>query len=68
MLKEPASLSVQKQRLMERWVRWLFDSLIVPMLRERFYITEAQGMRYKVFYFRFARIPSLIITAGLRDP
>lgn len=34
------------------FIYYIFDSLLIPLLRNNFYITESNTDRYQVFYFR----------------
>ena len=36
----------------ERWVAWLVDEYVIPLLRGTFYATEAHATRLRVQYFR----------------
>lgn len=48
--------------LLQDWLYWLFTQIIVPLLRNHFYITEAENHRQNVLYFRkpiWARIHML---------
>ena len=38
--------------MLERWVHWLYKGLICPVLKTAFYITDAEGFRNRVFYYR----------------
>ena len=38
--------------LFTEFIYWLFDSLLIHLLRSNFYITETAVHRNKVFYFR----------------
>lgn len=50
-----------QQRRLELWLDWLFSSLIVPLIRAHFYVTENENHRQNVFYYRkpvWARVRS----------
>jgi telomerase reverse transcriptase len=42
----------QRRELLGRWVHWLFDGLVVPLLRAFFYATESSTHKNRVFYYR----------------
>ena len=31
---------------------WIFDSILIPLIRSHFYVTESQTHRNRLFYFR----------------
>ncbi|KAG6546743.1 hypothetical protein Mapa_011932 [Marchantia paleacea] len=43
---------VLQQKKMELWLSWLFTSLVVPLIRSHFYVTEIENHRQNVFYYR----------------
>ncbi|GBG64659.1 hypothetical protein CBR_g45714 [Chara braunii] len=47
-----ASFSVKRQRLMEDWIYFLFASVVIPLIRAHFYVTESEGATHRVCYFR----------------
>ncbi|OHE97841.1 telomerase reverse transcriptase [Colletotrichum orchidophilum] len=51
---QKASLTDTKKRLeiMNEFLYYLFDSLLIPLLRSNFYITESSSHRYRLFFFR----------------
>jgi len=40
-----------KNFIMKNIIHWLFDFLIVQLIRSHFYVTEKQGDHYKIFYY-----------------
>lgn len=40
-----------KENLSEKWIYWLFTSLIVPLLHANFYITESEHGKLEVFFY-----------------
>ncbi|CAN1344024.1 Telomerase reverse transcriptase [Linum perenne] len=40
-----------KHILLEKWMFWFFSNLVVPLLREHFYITEIEHGKLDVFYY-----------------
>lgn len=44
---------LQKRReLFHEFLYYLFDSILLPLIRENFYVTESQVHRQRLFYFR----------------
>eukprot|EP01018_Ginkgo_biloba_P000041 Gb_40457 [translate_table: standard] len=41
-----------QQKMLANWTFWLFSSLIVPLIRAHFYVTESENGRQNVFYYR----------------
>ncbi|CAM6106019.1 unnamed protein product [Calypogeia fissa] len=55
-----------QQRRLELWLHWLFTTLVVPLIRAHFYVTENENHRQDVFYYRkpvWARIRA----SGMRE-
>eukprot|EP00850_Spirogloea_muscicola_P002133 SM000008S22222 [mRNA] locus=s8:563663:569830:+ [translate_table: standard] len=50
--KVPAGVSIQRQRLLQDWVFWVFNLLVIPLIRSHFYVTESETHRQLVFYYR----------------
>lgn len=42
----------KRTELMDEFVYWLVDDLVLPLLRTTFYVTEAAAFRQRVLYFR----------------
>lgn len=42
----------KRNELFAEFVYFVFDSLLIPLLRNNFYVTESNLDRYEVFYFR----------------
>lgn len=40
------------QRRLCEWMWWLFDQLIIPLLRTTFYVTDTAAFRQRVLFFR----------------
>lgn len=51
---DKASLSDIRKRteILHELVYYIFDSLLIPLIRSNFYVTESQVHRNKLFYFR----------------
>ncbi|KAI8219574.1 Telomerase reverse transcriptase [Colletotrichum sp. SAR 10_77] len=49
-----ASQSDMKKRLeiLHEFLYYVFDSILIPLLRSNFYITESSSHRYRLFFFR----------------
>ncbi|WIA23695.1 hypothetical protein OEZ85_000387 [Tetradesmus obliquus] len=47
-----AGLHVAKQAWLRCWCWWLLGRLVLPLLRNSFYITESEPYRQEVFYYR----------------
>ena len=57
------SRAASQQRLLARWIMWLFAKLVVPLLRANFYVTESEAYRYQIFYYRSgptAKTPAIV--------
>lgn len=39
-------------RLLHEFIFFVFDSILIPLVRANFYVTESQTHRYRLFYFR----------------
>ncbi len=52
------------QRMVGQWMRWLVGELVVPLVRNHFYVTESAVHRNKVFYYR-KPLWKQIVTADL---
>ena len=46
------SLHQARQRSLAAWLAWLFGSLVVPLIRAHFYVTETEALRQHVLYYR----------------
>ncbi|KAK9075009.1 hypothetical protein SSX86_003328 [Deinandra increscens subsp. villosa] len=40
-----------KRNFLQRWIYWIFSSVIVPLLQANFYITESEHGKSQVFYY-----------------
>jgi telomerase reverse transcriptase len=47
-----AAMPWQSPSLTTRWISWVFNELLLPLLRAHFYITEAEGRSQRVLYYR----------------
>ena len=47
-----AAESLKRRELYAEFIYWLFDSLVIPLLRTTFYATESAAFRNRVLYFR----------------
>lgn len=43
---------MKRTELMEEFIYWLLDSLIIHLIRTNFYVTETSVHKNRVFYFR----------------
>ncbi|KAJ3493310.1 hypothetical protein NLG97_g4814 [Lecanicillium saksenae] len=51
--QKPSQQETKKQlELFHEFLYYVFDSLLIPLARNTFYITESNNHRYQVFYFR----------------
>jgi telomerase reverse transcriptase len=50
--KPSQSEARKKTEIFLEFLYYLFDSLLIPLIRSNFYVTESNVHRYKVFYFR----------------
>jgi telomerase reverse transcriptase len=42
----------KRTELLHEFLFWVFDSLLIPLIRSQFYVTESQTHRNRLFYFR----------------
>lgn len=42
----------KRHEIFHEFLYYVFDSLLIPLVRSNFYVTESNTHRYKVFYFR----------------
>lgn len=42
----------KRRELLSEFVYYVFDSLLIPLIRSNFYVTESSTHRYKLFFFR----------------
>jgi hypothetical protein len=49
----PRSLAAARQRWLAAWVGWLVEGVVLPLLRNSFYVTESEPYRQQVFYYRW---------------
>lgn len=52
LLANAAPSTTMKNLFMERWIFWLFSSLVVPIIQANFYVSESENGRQDVFYYR----------------
>ncbi|OZJ05810.1 hypothetical protein BZG36_00879 [Bifiguratus adelaidae] len=50
-LPSPCELAKRKE-LIEEFVFWVFDSLVIPLIRTCFYVTDSGPHRNRIFYYR----------------
>ncbi|KAF7562172.1 hypothetical protein G7046_g1967 [Stylonectria norvegica] len=51
--QKPSQTDTTKRReIFYEFLYYLFDSLLIPLIRSNFYVTESNAHRYQVFYFR----------------
>ncbi|WCJ18136.1 telomerase reverse transcriptase [Euphorbia peplus] len=56
-------VSCLKQKLLEKWIFWVFQDLVVPLLQTHFYVTESEHGKEDIFYYRKLFWEELIITS-----
>jgi telomerase reverse transcriptase len=50
---KPSKTDIDKRyEMFHEFVYYAFDSLLIPLLRSNFYVTETNRHRYQIFYFR----------------
>lgn len=42
----------KRKEIFQEFVYWVFDSLLIPLIRSNFYVTESNAHRNRLFYFR----------------
>lgn len=42
----------KRTELLHELIFYIFDSILIPLIRANFYVTESQTHRYRLFYFR----------------
>ncbi|KAJ5442593.1 reverse transcriptase [Penicillium cf. griseofulvum] len=42
----------KRTELLHEFMFWIFDSILIPLIRSHFYVTESQTHRNRLFYFR----------------
>ncbi|KAJ5356035.1 reverse transcriptase [Penicillium concentricum] len=42
----------KRTELLHEFMFWIFDSVLIPLIRSHFYVTESQTHRNRLFYFR----------------
>lgn len=48
----PRNAPAKSRHMVRLWCRWLMNELVIPLLRNHFYVTESATHRNKVFYYR----------------
>lgn len=58
-----------KQTLMERWIFWFFEHIVLPLLQAHFYVTESEHGKQNIYYYRKSVWKNLnnTVTARLKD-
>lgn len=51
-LKTSQSDMKKRLEILNEFLYYIFDSLLIPLLRSNFYITESSSHRYRLFFFR----------------
>ncbi|XP_065869948.1 telomerase reverse transcriptase [Euphorbia lathyris] len=46
------AVSDLKHKLLEKWIFWFFQDLVVPLLQTHFYVTESDHGKQEIFYYR----------------
>ncbi|KAJ4326584.1 Telomerase reverse transcriptase [Fusarium piperis] len=44
--------TAKRHEIFHEFLYFVFDSLLIPLIRNNFYVTESNTHRYQVFYFR----------------
>lgn len=44
-------VNCDKRVVLEQFVQWIYEAIIIPLLRCSFYITETEGSAMEVFYY-----------------
>ncbi len=44
--------AIQRRRMVRAWLHWLVADVMIPLVRNHFYVTESALYRNKLFYFR----------------
>eukprot|EP00051_Salpingoeca_urceolata_P018241 m.254915 g.254915 ORF g.254915 m.254915 type:complete len:1497 (+) comp19152_c2_seq1:1648-6138(+) len=47
-----ASDHATRTALLQQWVKWLFEDVVLPLVRSYFYVTESGPHKKRVFYYR----------------
>ncbi|KAF0638481.1 hypothetical protein FPSE5266_10706 [Fusarium pseudograminearum] len=51
--QKPSRTDTEKRlEILHEFLYFVFDSLLIPLIRNNFYVTESNTHRYRVFYFR----------------
>ncbi|KAF4999266.1 hypothetical protein FDECE_11560 [Fusarium decemcellulare] len=51
--KKPSKTDTEKRHeIFDEFLYFIFDSLLIPLIRNNFYVTESNTHRYQIFYFR----------------
>ncbi len=66
-LPRAAIAAVQRRRMVRAWVRWLVAEVMMPLMRNHFYVTESALHRNKMFYFRKPLWRKIAKTVQLSD-
>ncbi|KAF9600096.1 hypothetical protein IFM89_002569 [Coptis chinensis] len=45
-------MAILKNNLFSYWIYWLFSRLVVPIVQSSFYVTEVEGGKLDMFYYR----------------
>lgn len=46
------AVHIVKEKLLESWIYWFFQSLVVPLLQANFYVTQSEHGKQDVYYYR----------------
>lgn len=46
------AIYIMKHTILERWIFWLFSSLVVPLVQTNFYVTESEHGKNDLFYYQ----------------
>ncbi|KAF4468417.1 telomerase reverse transcriptase, partial [Fusarium albosuccineum] len=51
--QKPSKTDTEKRHeIFDEFLYFIFDSLLIPLIRNNFYVTESNTHRYQIFYFR----------------
>jgi hypothetical protein len=54
-VRVPAAVHAAQLAWLRCWAWWLLGGLVLPLLRNSFYVTESEPYRQQVFYYRYAK-------------
>ncbi|KAJ2892715.1 hypothetical protein MKZ38_009438 [Zalerion maritima] len=51
-VRSSATDTQKRHEILNEFLYYLFDSLLIPLIRSNFYVTESNAHRHKIFFFR----------------